>query len=302
MVIVVIGQDFLLAETPFTWGNENLLARRLEIQNAALNNMQESMSSDVSELQPKQKSVGKAVLFSALLPGSGQFYANSYIKTAVFLAAEVGAWAVNFSYNKKGDDKDREFKLYANEKWSEYRYWSYVNWDAQDNPNLMNLLVPEQYIDMVQAPNGGTWYLIDEQYYNANRETIINNLRQVESEQYSHRLPVTRTQQYYEMIGKYPMQFGNAWDDARFDYNYSGPDNITFNNNFYMDMREESNRLYNVAQNALMVVLINHVVSAVDAGFTTRNYNRRQLQMEMSYNNIPIKGEYLNMFGVNLKW
>jgi hypothetical protein len=302
MVILVVSQDHLLAETPFTWGNENQLARRLDIQNAALSNMQESMSSDVSEPQPNQKSVGKAVLFSALLPGSGQFYAKSYIKTAVFLTAEVGAWAVNISYNKKGDDKDREFKQYAEEKWSEYRYWSYVNWDAQDNPDLINLLVPEQYIDMVPAPNGGTWYLINEQYFNANRETIISNLRQVEAEQYSHRLPETRTQQYYEMIGKYPMQFGNAWDDARFDYNYSGPDNITYNNNFYMDMREESNRLYNVAQNALMVVLINHVVSAVDAGFTTRNYNRRQLQMEMSYNNIRIKGEYLNMFGVNLKW
>jgi hypothetical protein len=154
----------------------------------------------------------------------------------------------------------------------------------------------------VPAPNGGTWYLIDEQYFNENRETIINNLRQVEAEAYSHRLPETKTQQYYEMIGKYPMQFGNAWDDARFDYDYSGPSNITSNNNYYMDMREESNRLYNVAQNALMVVMINHLVSAIDAGFTTRNYNRRVVQMEMSYNNVQIKGEYLNMFGVNLKW
>jgi hypothetical protein len=69
-----------------------------------------------------------------------------------------------------------------------------------------------------------------------------------------------------------------------------------------MDMRDQANRYYDIAQYGLMAVLINHVVSSIDAGFTTRNYNRRQVKMEMSYQNLRYKGEYLNMFGVNLSW
>ena len=124
----------------------------------------------------------------------------------------------------------------------------------------------------------------------------------IEKNEFSHRLPGSKTQQYYEMIGKYPVQFGNAWIDADFDRNYRGPNNITAKNDSYMTMREDSNRLYDVAQYGLMVVLINHVASAIDAGFTARKYNRRQLQLEMSYNNFDYKGEYVNMFGMKVKW
>ena len=288
------------AEVPFNWGKEELLARRLELRTQAMTQTADSSGSFTESQLPGQKSVGKAVVFSAVLPGSGQFYAKSYVKAAVFLAVEVTAWAVNISYTKKGDEKDSEFKQYAGGNWDEYRYWSYVNWVAANNPDYENFdLFP--YVEK-DAPNGGKLYLIPPEYYNNNRDQIINTLREVEQNEFSHRLPTTITQQYYEMIGKYPGQFGNAWSDASFDRQYSGPDNITYNNNFYMDMRDEANRYYDIAQYGLMAVLINHVVSAIDAGFTTRNYNRKQVKMEMSYNNLRYKGEYLNMFGVNLSW
>lgn len=289
------------AQTPFNWGNDELLARRLELRNQAMSKTQDTSYSYMESEVSNQKSVGKAVLFSALIPGSGQFYAKSYIKTAVFLAIEVSALAVNISNTQKGDDKDLEFRQYADSNWDEYRYWSYVNWVGLDKGIYTDLVVPENYVEMVTAPNGGSWYLINEQYFNANRDEIISNLREIEGNEFSHRLPSTKTQQYYEMIGKYPGQFGNAWNDASFDIDYR-PENVTPSVNFYMDMRDQANRYYDMAQYGLMAVLINHVVSAIDAGFTTRNYNRRQVQMEMSYNNIRYKGDYLNMFGVNVKW
>jgi hypothetical protein len=49
-----------------------------------------------------------------------------------------------------------------------------------------------------------------------------------------------------------------------------------------------------------MAALINHVISAVDAGFTTRRYNRRQ--MKLSYDNRIYNGEFVNMFGVAFIW
>jgi hypothetical protein len=189
--------------------------------------------------------------------------------------------------------------LYADENWNEYRYWSYVNWVAANDPNYEGTTYPYQE---VPAPDGGNWYLIDEYYYNNEREQVLSTLREVEADRFSHRLPSTKTQQYYEMIGKYPTQFGNAWSDANFEKPYSGPNNITANNNYYMDMRDDANRLYDIAQYGAMTALINHVVSAIDAGFTARHYNRRHATVEMSYKNLQYKSEYINMLGVNVKW
>ncbi|RQW07665.1 MAG: hypothetical protein EH225_01345 [Calditrichaeota bacterium] len=288
----------LQAETPFTWGEEYIMARRLELIQEAQQQTQQTEQASAAEMGSGQKSVGKAVLFSALVPGSGQFYSKSYIKAGIFLAAEISAWVVNISYNQKGDDKDAEFKAYANENWDERRYWSFLNWEASEKDPDYNAFPYEEQT----ALNGGTWYLIPEDYYNSNRENIIGTLREVERELHTHQLPSTRTQQYYEMIGKYPMQFGYAWSDASFDRSYSAPDNITPNNDFYMDMREDSNRLYNIAQYGAMAALVNHVIAAIDAGFTTRNYNRRHARIEMSYDNYLYKGEYLNMLGIDVKW
>ena len=39
---------------------------------------------------PDKKSPYLAALFSGLVPGTGEFYAQSYIKSAIFFAAEVG--------------------------------------------------------------------------------------------------------------------------------------------------------------------------------------------------------------------
>lgn len=303
LVMILASFSLVVAETPFNWGKEEMLASRLVMKQQALQSTQtEDTLFHTAPPAGKKLSVKKAVIFSGILPGSGQFYAKSYVKTALFVAVEAAAWAINISYQHKGDQKDSEFKDYANAHWAEYRYWSYVNWDNRGNDAYAGLLVPENLWVTVNHEDGRVWYLIDEGYYRANQASIVNNLRQVEQQEYSHRLPPTRTQQYYEMIGKYPVQFGNAWDDATFNRTYSGPDNITPNNNYYMEMRDESNHYYDMAQYGIMVALINHVVSAIDAGFTARNYNRQQAKLEASYHNYRYRGEYVNMFGVNVIW
>ncbi|MEJ2634904.1 MAG: hypothetical protein P8184_06390 [Calditrichia bacterium] len=290
------------AQTTFRWNNDDLVVQRLELRQkaAAQAKTDDPSVQDFDEVH--KLSVGKSVLFSLAVPGAGQFYSKSYVKSAIFLAVEAGAWATYFAYMKKGDNKDAEFKQYADQRWSEYRYWSYVNYKAateMENP-------PELYpYDEVDAPNGGRWYLIPEDYYNAHKSEIIGTLREIEASGnvgFTHRLPTTKTQQYYEMIGKYPHQFGSSWDDASFDRVYSGPDQITAHNNYYTDMRDQSNRFYDIAGYGTMVALVNHVISAIDAGFTTRRYNRNRVRLEMSYNNMYYKSEYVNLLGVNVKW
>ncbi|MFQ5583295.1 MAG: hypothetical protein ACE5GL_02530 [Calditrichia bacterium] len=258
----------------------------------------EEETKNIQESKIPQKSVALAVGMSAVVPGTGQFYAKSYIKAGLFMAVEIGAWAVNLSYNNKGDAKDAEFHTFADQHWSEYRYWSYINYINSQFGDPQNIgiydFTPEP------APNGGTWYLINSDIYN---KQVVDNLRTIEGifPGHTHRLPDTKTQQYYEMIGKYPEQFGNAWEDAHFDKIYSGFEgDITPMNDAYSQMRAEANNLYNKAGYGAMVLIVNHLISAIDAGFTTRSYNRRQ--MSLSYQSRPMNGEFVNMWGVDFSW
>ncbi len=86
----------------------------------------------------------------------------------------------------------------------------------------------------------------------------------------THELPETNTQQYYEMIGKYD-QFFRGWDDSD-AYSYGGersPQRLK-----YMDMREDSNIELKNATTMASVVILNHIVSAVDAAWCTYRYNK----------------------------
>ena len=102
------------------------------------------------------------------------------------------------------------------------------------------------------------------------------------------------------MVGKYPRQFGNAWDDASFNQGYSGYTNTYSNNNRTSeDLRFELNELYDRAGYGSMIILVNHLISAIDAGFTARGVNRR---LQMTYNKRYLDGEQVNMLGMRMSW
>lgn len=95
----------------------------------------------------------------------------------------------------------------------------------------------------------------------------------------SHHLPDTRTQQYYEMTGKYD-QFVWGWDDATlnghgYDF-YHDPANgfdtaiapnvpVSVNRLTYEKMRYDANKKFSNARKMIMVALGNRLVSALEA-------------------------------------
>ncbi len=293
---LLILVNFCMAQSPFLWGQETILTKRFAMRQEAATSVHTSPPEIENKNIGGEKSIKKAVILSAIIPGTGEFYAKSYLKSAIFLATEIGAWAVNISYIQKGDEKDEEFRQFADEHWSERRYWSWVAYNAAME-NIAD--APFAIEDLIQDNSGR--YLIPEEQYNSEIIEILRSIERNGLTGFSHRLPKTKTQQYYEMIGKYPHQFGAAWDDATFKY--YDPETITPNFDFYRNMRHNANRLYNIAQWGLTVALVNHVVSAIDAGFTARSYNQsRELKIQMSYENYYYKGQYLNMLGVDVKW
>jgi hypothetical protein len=189
----------------------------------------------------RPKSPFKAFMLSFIVPGAGQVYMGSEVKAAVFLGLEALSWTGYFVYHNRGNERTDEFNLFADTHWSENRYGDFLfsNWEVRDD-------------DSVFSDFGG--------YY------------------FTHHLPDTKTQQYYEMIGKYD-QFVFGWDDV--DTVATPPTSANLrraysaNRMTYEEMRHKANQMYGRATASLIAMMVNHVVSGVEAALAARSHNKR---------------------------
>ena len=206
---------------------------------------EEKMSTDVYGF--KGKSVKKAFVYSLLIPGTGEFYAGSKIKAVIFLGLDVTLWALYFNYHGKGKDKEDEYQKFADRYWwkDEYEFWLYDSvYHNEYSPQSWNPNVtPANVCDTFPYWENNKWVYL------------------------SHHLPDEKTDQYYEMIGKYE-QFKFGWDDF--------PDDLDeIRRNIYLDVRENSNRWLNKAKYSAMFSLANHILSAFDAAIAVKRYNKK---------------------------
>lgn len=202
-----------------------------------------------------KKSPWLAAGMSAGIPGLGEFYSESYLKSVIFLGAEVASWIIYGVYTNKGNDHTDEYEGFANVHWSvvDYALWlnQYKNCSIVVDPNTN--LAPFQRVDWGQL--------------NSCERTV---------EGFSHTLPPYGTQQYFELIGKYA-QYTTGWDDADPSIDYARPENldrVSPRFRFYRDMRGEANDFFNIASTAVGVVVANHILSALDAAWSASRYNR----------------------------
>ena len=189
------------------------------------------MSSDIFETS--YRSPGKSFLYSMAVPGAGQLYTGSRTKAFIFMGVEALAWAGYFIYHSDGVDKEQSYEEYASQYWD-----------------------PEQYYNWLVEVHGIT---------NDNDPSKLNDAT------FTHHLPDTKSQQYYEMIGKYD-QFQYGWVDT--DYRRRDSTSV-FRDQYVLD-RDAANDAFNKAKIGAIVSLANHLVSAFDAALTARKYNREQ--------------------------
>ncbi|OLD76256.1 MAG: hypothetical protein AUI33_05000 [Ignavibacteria bacterium 13_1_40CM_2_61_4] len=93
---------------------------------------------------------------------------------------------------------------------------------------------------------------------------------------FTHQMPYYGEQQYYELIGKYD-QFSRGWDDADLRALAQGDLPIKSNSNLfyqYAAMRAKANNYYDVASTWVSVVVVNHIVSALDAFWSATRFNK----------------------------
>lgn len=212
----------------------------------------------------QMKSPLRAAAYSVVLPGAGEYYAESYWRSAAFLGAEVLLWVVYAVYDGKGDRQTTDFERYADQYWSVVRFANWVEaHGASLNPNP-----PPTGIVISNDPSLPPWERVDWALLNAWEQHIGG----VPSTGFSHRLPRRPDQQYYELIGKY-LQYNMGWDDwdpARVDYLTSMSAKFIA----YRDMRGRANDLYTIARTAGYLVVVNHLLSAVDAAIAASGFNK----------------------------
>ncbi len=189
------------------------------------------MTSDIFDID--YKSPGKGFLYSLSIPGTGQLYTGSRTKAFMFMGIEALAWTGYYLYHKKGVDQEDDNKLYASQYWDPERYHNYL-------VEVHGITDDEQESEILE----GT---------------------------FTHHLPDTKTQQYYEMIGKYE-QFNYGWIDT--DYR-TGDSTSSYREKYLVD-RDKANTHFDRAKLGAIVSIANHLLSAFDAALSARRYNRQQ--------------------------
>jgi len=240
-----------------------------------------------------RKSPWLAAGLSVVLPGAGEFYTDSYLKSGIFLAVEAALWILANAYDDKGNRQTNFFQDYANAHWSVVAYATYAvdKYAPGGRPNY-----PGLFINMNAPPGTNPSLEVD--------WTVLNRMEQdiaatAAGSYYSHILPAYNTQQYYELIGKYP-QFNQGWDDAPPSFAYGGT--RSGEALYYDGTRGQANTYYTTASTFVGIALVNHVVSAVDAAFSAGSYNKG-LHASVETRPVPTQyGGYTAVPVVHLAW
>ncbi len=241
-----------------------------------------------------EKSVWLAAGLSAIIPGAGEIYAESYLKGSIFFLADVALWGLAYHFDKKGDDQTDFFQGYADQHWNVVRYADFAE---------THFISSGSYAWRIPgAPNDAPpWQRVNWDELNRMERDIA---RTAAGQYYSHTLPRYGEQQYFELIGKY-QQFYQGWDDA--NLNLVSYDEITaaltddtmFK--YYSAERGKANDYYSNATTFVTIAVINHVLSAADAAWTAGRYNSA-LRANVGLQSIPIGTTYVHNPSVMMKY
>lgn len=241
------------------------------------------LQGDGDNALPARKSPWLAAGLSLVLPGAGEFYAESYWKSALFLALDVAAWGLAIHFDKKGDRQTAFFQSFADEHWSVVKYAQFS----------LEFFIPterwNEYAGLLAPDGNPPWQRVNWNLLNRLEREISSTPN---GRYYSHTLPPYGDQQYYELIGKYP-QYNPGWDDAELPYIYSET-NVTPRFKYYAGERGKANDFYRTATSFVTVAIVNHVLSALDAAWSAASYNKN-VHASMRLQRVPTEFGYASV-------
>ncbi len=190
-----------------------------------------------------------AIIASAILPGMGELYCYrasrdswTLARVPVFLAVEGYLWYSYADNHDKGKDKKAEYEAFADAHWSLDRFLT-------NHPCCEGLGGCESWQD-----------------YNESCKNDYN---------YFYYTPIEEDrEEYYENIGKYNA-FAFGWDDA-LDYADPAFTYDTPHREKYVGIRKSSDDYLLEADQRLMGLIVNRVVSMVDTAWLSYRLSKGQ--------------------------
>ena len=229
----------------------------------------------------------RPMLYSLILPGVGQWYNKSPAwKIGLFAGIEAASIFSRLQWRKKAEDIRLKYEIFADDN------WDLETWVS----NTLNTPLGN-YADV---HINGTHKLIlvlsgslAEQYGNyVSSDSLENNAHWV----YTGEVNVLRDRDFYENIGKYD-QFVGGWIDCYgpvnnqlwFEVEKDVGDSTeiiisTPNKEDYVNQRGRSNNYLNMAKYAVSAVMFNHVISALEAVWSTQIRNRPKKERKVQTN------------------
>ncbi len=256
-----------------------------------------------------ERSVPLAFGMSAILPGAGQFYNQQKLKALLAVSLEAAVITGYFVLRSRGLSVEDDFQDQAHAAWSPAKYASWLNdyseyLGSEFGANISAPLVT--IISGVDFQNPSTWSESDQVRVRAMFDQINAIERQVFHPEtgavFSHQLPAFGDQQYYELMGKY-FQFAPGWEDYVMWKNAEGVYQVSIDPehtgaggskpnvsdsffNYASDHAHSQDLLRKASQISLLVVL-NHVIAAVDAAVSAKLHNDRlKTRMGLAYNGV----------------
>jgi hypothetical protein len=214
-----------------------------------------------------QKSVTRAMLLSALLPGLGQIYASGtrgYVTGGFMAATDIFSMWNYFDNNGKGDDKRRDYESFGKQHYERDRFNEYVR-------------------DTVVVYSGSSAFGFCEEGETHDEEECLRQINEV--------FPLSGVDDgtFFEQIDL-DDRYVFGWDDwdpygtvnheqLWIDWNPYGdlPDGIpasSSNRDTFRNMREEADDFYEKADRYAWIMVIGRVVSMVDAAILVKLRNR----------------------------
>ena len=235
-----------------------------------------------------------APIKSFIIPGWGQLAKKDPLwKPILFFGIESMAIGSNIYFTEKSDNFKVDFENYAD-----------LHWDLERWFENTKIIFPSNWRDIII----GTHKLglkINGNYFNTNALEALSKKHSWSD------IQVVRDRDFYENIGKYD-QFVGGWSDD-FDNPFDTEGNwfsekkgdvesviLTKKKNFYRDMRYESNKNYYYARYALSVMMLNHILSGLDALVSSNKKKIKKNKFSMEF--LPYSTSYEGGVLFNISW